>query len=189
MVELTSLWLPILLSAVVVFIVSSIIHMVTPWHKGDYKKIPDEGKVLDALRPFNIPTGDYMAPLASGMDDMKSPEFAEKIKKGPVVILTIRPNEMWKMGPTLGLWFLYSVVVGFFAAYIASHALAADAHYLQVFRFVGASAFMGYTFALWQFSIWYGRSWSTTIKATIDGLLYALLTAGVFGWLWPRISM
>jgi len=186
MVGLTSLWLPILLSAVVVFIVSSIIHMLLPWHKNDYKKIPDEGKVLDALRPFNIPPGDYMAPLASSMEDMKSTEFAEKMKKGPVVIVTVKPNGMWKMGPTMFLWFLYSVVVGFFAAYIAGRALHVGAHYLEVFRFVGATAFMGYSFALWQFSIWYGRSWSTTIKATIDGLLYALLTAGVFGWLWPR---
>ena len=186
MTELTALWLPILLSAVVVFIVSSIMHMVTPWHKSDYKKIPDESKVLNALRPFSIPPGDYMAPQASSMENMKSPEFAEKIKKGPVVILAVRPNEMWKMVPTLGLWFLYSVVVGFFAAYIASRALPNTATYLQIFRFVGATAFMGYTFSIWQFSIWYGRSWKTTIKATIDGLLYALLTAGVFGWLWPR---
>ncbi len=186
MTELSALWLPILLSAVVVFIVSSIIHMATPWHKGDYKKIPDEGKVLDALRPFNLPLGDYMAPLASSMEEMKSSEYANKVKKGPVVILTVRPNSMWKMGPTLVLWFLYSVVVGFFAAYIASRALPMDAHYLQVFRFVGATAFMGYSFSIWQMSIWYGRSLSTTIKSTIDGLLYALLTAGIFGWLWPR---
>lgn len=186
MVGLTSLWLPILLSAVIVFIVSSIIHMLLPWHKNDYKKIPDESKVLNALRPFNIPPGDYMAPLASSSEDMKSPEFAEKMKKGPVVIITVKPNGMWKMGPTMFLWFLYSVVVGFFAAYITGRALHVGDSYLLVFRFVGATAFMGYTFALWQFSIWYGRSWSTTIKATIDGLLYALLTAGVFGWLWPR---
>jgi hypothetical protein len=186
MVELTALWLPILLSAVVVFIVSSIIHMATPWHKGDYKKIPDEGKVLDALRPFNLPVGDYMAPQASSMQDMKSTEFCDKIKKGPVVILTVRPNEMWNMGSTLGMWFLYSVVVSFFAAYIAGRALPIGADYLQVFRFIGASAFMGYSLALWQHAIWYGRSLSTTIKSTIDGLIYALFTAGVFGWLWPR---
>lgn len=186
MTELSPLWTPILLSAVVVFIVSSIIHMLSPWHKNDYKIIPEEDKVLDALRTFNIPPGDYMAPMASSMEDMKSPEFAEKMKKGPIVIITVKPNGMWKMGPTMFLWFLYSVVVGFFAAYIASRALPLGADYLQVFRFVGASAFMGYSFALWQMTIWYGRSWSTTIKSTIDGLLYALLTAGVFGWLWPR---
>lgn len=186
MVELSALWLPILLAAVVVFIVSSVIHMATPWHKGDYKKLPDEGKILDALRPFNIPPGDYMAPQASSMQDMKSQEFAEKMNKGPILIATVGKNGMPKMGAPMFLWFLYSIVVGFFAAYIAGRALPVGAHYLQVFRFVGASAFMGYTFALWQSVIWYRRSVKTTIKATIDGLLYALLTAGVFGWLWPR---
>ncbi|MCX6169391.1 MAG: hypothetical protein NTX65_08625 [Ignavibacteriales bacterium] len=186
MTELTTLWLPILLSAVVVFIVSSIIHMFLPWHKNDYLKLPEQDKVMDTLRPFKIPPGDYMVPRPAGTDEMKSQEYKDKIKKGPVMIVTVRPNEMWNMGMTMSLWFLYSVVVGFFAAYIASRALPFDANYLQVFRFVGASAFMGYSLALLQHSIWYGRSWSTTIKSMIDGLIYALLTAGVFGWLWPR---
>ena len=156
MVGLTALWLPIILSAVVVFIVSTIIHMATPWHKNDYKKIHEEGKVLDALRPFNIPVGDYMAPTAGSMEEMKCKEYEEKVKKGPVIILTVRPNQMWKMGSTMGLWFVYSLVVGFFAAYIAGRALSEGALYLQVFRFIGASAFMGYSLALLQHSIWYG---------------------------------
>jgi hypothetical protein len=61
-----------------------------------------------------------------------------------------------------------------------------DALRLRVFRFVGVTAFIGYTVALRQMSIWYRRAWSTTLKATVDGLIYALLTAGTFGWLWPR---
>ncbi len=186
MTELTALWLPILLSAVVVFIISSIIHMATPLHKNDFKKLPDEAKVLDSLRSFNIPEGDYMAPTAGSMEEMKSDGYKEKVKKGPVIVLTVRPNEMWNMGKTMGGWFLYSLVVSFFAAYIASRALPVGANYLQVFRFIGASAFMGYSFALWQQAIWYGKSLSTTIKSTVDGLIYALFTAGVFGWLWPR---
>ena len=186
MTELTSLWLPILLSAVVVFIVSSIIHMAMPWHKNDYPKIPDEDKVMDALRPFNIPPGDYMMPRASSSQEMKSTEFKDKINKGPVMIVTVRPNGQWQMGMPLLLWFVYSLVVGFFAAYIASHALPVGAHYLAVFRFIGASAFMGYAFAYMPMSIWYGRAWSSTIKMIFDGLIYALLSAGVFGWLWPR---
>lgn len=185
MVELTALWLPILLSAVVVFIISSIIHTVTHWHKGEYPKLPNEDKVADALRPFNIPPGDYMLPRASSTAEMKSVEFADKLKRGPVMIVTVKPNGPWQMGQTFVLWFLYAVVVGFFAAYVAGRALPMGAAYLQVFRFVGATAFMGYSFALWQISIWYGRSWKTTIKSTIDGLIYALFTAGVFGWLWP----
>ena len=58
MTALHSLWLPILLSSVIVFVVSSIIHMALPWHNSDYPKVPNEDKVMDALRPFAIPPGD-----------------------------------------------------------------------------------------------------------------------------------
>jgi hypothetical protein len=34
--------------------------------------------------------------------------------------------------------------------------------------------------ALWQMSIWYRRAWSITLKATVDGLIYALLTVGIW---------
>jgi hypothetical protein len=186
MVGIIELWLPILLSAAIVFVVSSIIHTVTPWHKSDYPKVPDEDKVMDALRPFAIPPGDYMIPRASGTKEMRSPGFADKMKKGPVVVMTVLPNGPISMGKDLVLWFLYSIVVGIFAAYVAGRALPFGAAYLHVFRFAGTTAFVGYALALWQISIWYHRSWSTTFKTTIDGLLYALLTAGTFGWLWPR---
>jgi hypothetical protein len=73
-----------------------------------------------------------------------------------------------------------------FAAYLASRALPPGAPYLEVFRFAGCTAFVGYTLALWQMTIWYRRALGTTIRSTIDGLIYALLTAGVFGWLWPH---
>lgn len=185
MVHLISLWLPILLSAVVVFIVSSIIHMFIPWHKGEYPKLANEDKVMDALRPMDLKPGDYMVPRAGSMADMKSEAFIEKMKKGPVMILTVLPNGVPSMTPNLIQWFLYSLVIGIFAAYVAGRALSADATYLQVFRFVGVTAFLGYSGALWQMSIWYHRSWTTTIKSTVDGFIYALFTAGVFGWLWP----
>jgi hypothetical protein len=55
-----------------------------------------------------------------------------------------------------------------------------------VFRFAGTTAFLGYAFALAHDSIWFKRRWSTTVKFLFDGLLYGLLTAGTFGWLWPR---
>jgi hypothetical protein len=28
--------------------------------------------------------------------------------------------------------------------------------------------------------------WSIVLKESFDGLIYSLLTAGTFGWLWPR---
>lgn len=186
MTGLHSLWLPILLSSVIVFLVSSIIHMASPWHQSDYPRVPNEDRVMDALRPLAIPPGDYMIPRPSSATDMRSPEFAEKMRKGPVMVLTVLPNGPTPMARNLVLWFLYSAVVGLLAAYVAGRALPVGANYLRVFRFVGVTAFVGYSVALWQMPIWYRRAWSTTIKATVDGLIYALLTAGTFGWLWPR---
>jgi len=186
MTGINALWLPILLSAVIVFVVSSIIHMVLPWHKTDYPKVPNEDRVRDALRPLAIPPGDYMIPRPLSMQEMKSPEFIEKLNQGPVMVVTVMPNGPGSMAKNLVLWFLYCVVVGFFASYIASRALPPGAPYLRVFQFAGVTAFIGYALALWQMSIWYRRDWSTTIKSTVDGFIYALLTAGTFGWLWPH---
>ncbi|MEZ4413725.1 MAG: hypothetical protein R2910_12125 [Gemmatimonadales bacterium] len=186
MVGLATLWLPILLSAVVVFLASSVIHMMTPWHKGEYRAVPNEDEVMKALRPFAIPPGDYMVPNCDNPKEMQSPEFKARMDRGPVLIMTVLPNGQWPMGGLLARWFLYSVVVSLFAAYLTSHAVPAGASYLEVFRFVGATAFAGYALALWQIQIWYHRALRTTVTATIDGLLYACLTAGVFGWLWPQ---
>jgi len=126
MVPALSLWLPILLSAVAVFLASSVIHMFPAWHRSDFGT-----------------------------------------------------------GRSLLLWFFYCLLIGLFAAYLAGRALGPGAHYLAVFRYVGATAFMCYTVGGWQASIWYKRTWSTTLKNTFDGLVYACVTAGVFGWLWP----
>ena len=186
MTQLHLLWLPILLSSVIVFIVSSIIHMLSPWHKNDYPKLPNEEKVLDALRPLDIPPGEYLMPRPSSREEMKSPEFAEKIKKGPALLMTVWRKDSMSMGKNLIMWFIYSAVMGLFAAYITGRALPIGAAYLHVFRFAGATTFLGYSAALWQSSIWYNKPWSITIKTTVDGLIYALLTAGVFGWLWPQ---
>ncbi len=141
---------------------------------------------MDVLRPLAIPPGDYMMPRPSSRQEMRSPQFAEKFKKGPVMMFTVWPGGSMSMGRQLVQWFLYAVIVGIFAAYVAGRALPPGAEYLHVFRFAGVTAFIGYALALWQMSIWYRRAWLTTIKATVDGLIYALLTAGTFGWLWPR---
>jgi hypothetical protein len=186
MTELSTLWLPIVLSAVLVFVASSIIHMASPWHRSDYPKVLNEDRLREAVRPLAIPPGDYMIPRPASRADLRSPEFAEKINAGPVMIVTILPNGPMSMGRNLSLWFFYCAVNGLFAAYISGRALPPGSEYLEVFRFAGATAFIGYAVALWQMSIWYRRSWLTTFKATVDGLIYACLTAGVFGWLWPR---
>jgi hypothetical protein len=186
MVTLQMLWLPILLSAVFVFVVSSLIHMFLPWHKNDYRKVPDQDKLMDILRPLNIPPGDYMVPRAASTAEMRSPAFLDKMKKGPVMMLSVWQSGTTGMSKELILWFLYTVVIGIFAGYVSGRALQVGSPYLSVFRFAGTTAFLGYTAALWQMSIWYRRPWSTTLVITLDGLIYALLTAGTFGWLWPH---
>jgi hypothetical protein len=186
MIALHSLWLPILLSAVAVFVTSSLVHMATPWHKDDYAKAPDEDELMEAVRGLRLAPGDYMVPRPSSPQDLASPEFKEKMAKGPVMVLTVMPGGPISMGMNLLQWFCYSLVVGVFAAYIASRALLAGAGPLPVLRFAGATAFIGYSVALWQMSIWFHRSWLTTLKATVDGLLYALITGGILAWLWPR---
>jgi hypothetical protein len=186
MLSLMSLWLPILLSAVVVFILSSVIHMVFNYHESDFKGLPREKEIMDALRPFNIAEGDYVMPKSSSQKERNTAEFKEKANNGPVALLSVFPSTGEPaMGKSLVQWFIYSLIVSIFAAYIASVALEPGAHYLSVFRFAGTTAFVGYSLALMQNSIWYKRSWSATFKSMFDGLLYALFTAGVFGWLWP----
>jgi hypothetical protein len=186
MVPISSLWLPILLSAVIVFIASSILHMVLPIHKADLRTMPDEDEVMQALRRFSIPPGDYAIPRPTSQEGLKDKAFQEKMKTGPVAFMTVIPAGPPAMGSSLALWFVYAIVVSIFAAYIAGRALGPGANYLQVFRFAGCTAFLAYAMSLPQHSIWYKRSWATTAKSMFDGLIYGLLTAGTFGWLWPR---
>jgi hypothetical protein len=186
MVPITALWLPILLGAVLVFIASSLVHMVLPFHKSDYSRVPKEDDFMAAARTFDLPPGDYLVPCAGSHKDINDPAFVDKLTKGPVLLMTVLPSGKPSMGPQLALWFVYCVVVGIFAAYVAGRALAPGAHYLAVFRFAGATAFVGYSLALWQNTIWFKRRWTTTLKSNIDGLLYGMLVGGAMGWLWPR---
>jgi hypothetical protein len=184
MVSLASLWLPILVAAVLVFFASSLLHMVLPFHRSDYRPVPSEDAVMDAVRPFNVPPGDYMVPCPSG-PQWRSPEFMAKLKKGPVMMMTVmRPGDT-AMGGRLAAWFVFCVIVGILAAYVTSRALPAGAPYLEVFRFAGTVAFIAYCVAQWENTIWYSRPWTRTAKDTIDGLIYGMLTGGAFGWLWP----
>jgi hypothetical protein len=186
MTALTALWLPILLSSALVFVASSIIHMLVPWHRNDFRKVPDEEKFRGALQALALAPGDYCVPRPDTMAEMKTPAFADKMKQGPVIIFTVAPNGLPSMGANLSQWFAYLVVVGILAAYVTGAALAPGAAYLRVFQIAGATAFIAYSAALWPMTIWYHRDWGTTIRSTVDGLIYALLTAGVFGWLWPH---
>ena len=186
MVSIMALWLPILLSAIFVFIVSSIVHMVLGYHRSDYKKLPNEEVTLSALRKDPIPPGDYLFPCPASHKEMSSPEMTEKYQKGPVGVMTVLPSGPPAMGKNLVQWFVFLLAVGIAVAYLAGRALESGASYLEVFRFAGTGAFYAHGPGRVIESIWGGRAWSTSFKNLFDGLLYALVTAGTFGWLWPR---
>lgn len=185
MVSITSLAIPILLAAVLVFVGSSVIHMVLGYHAGDHQRLPDEDAALDALRRLKIPPGDYAAPRPDSMSTLNDPAFVAKLKAGPVVLMSVASGGL-AIGTGLAQWFVYSVVVGVFVAYVTGRVYGPGANYLEVFRLAGTAAFLAYAMALPQQSIWFRRRWRTTLLSMFDGLIYALLTAGAFGWLWPR---
>ena len=183
MAFLTVLWLPILLAAVIVFVASSIMHMVLPYHRSDYKKLADEDKARDALG--GTPPGLYVVPFCTHKE-MKTPAIQEKYKQGPVGLLTMFPSGPPAMGKYMALWFVYCLIVGFFVAYLTFATVLPGTRYLAVFRVAGTAAFLAYGVGIISNGIWKGQPWSNVVKEVIDGLVYALLTAGTFGWLWPK---
>ncbi len=182
MADLLAMWLPIVLSAVGVFLVSSVVHMCLPWHKGDVGKMAGEEQVLGAMRDHGVNPGQYMFPCPDSMKDASSPAMTAKYEQGPVGFMTVLPTGVPSMGKSLLQWFLFSVAVSVFTGYVLTFALKDAAVYMDVFRLAGTVAFMGYALGAVQDSIWKGVRWSVTGKFMIDGLLYALTTAGVFAW-------
>lgn len=183
MVTVASLWLPILVSAAVVFVVSAMVWMVMPHHKKDFAPVENEDELMDAVRKSASRVGMYYFPFPTSGE--QNPEYKKRADKGPVGILRVRdPKTVLNMGPALVQSFVLYTVISIFAAYMASD-LGAGAEYMSVFGTAGVTAFMAYGFVGWQESIWFGLPKSVALKHTIDGFVYALLTAGIFGWLWP----
>jgi hypothetical protein len=188
MISLTALWLPILLSAVIVFVASSIMHMVLPYHKSDYRQLPEEERVTDALRSSGAGPGRvYFFPYYS-FKEMKSAPVIEKLKRGPVGLMTILPSGPPAIGKNLLQWFVYCIVIGIFVACLAGRMLPAGTDFSEVFPVVGLAALLGYGGAQAQESIWSGRSWVVTFKHVFDSVVFAGITAGTFGWLWPKLA-
>jgi hypothetical protein len=186
MVTLSMLWLPILVATVLVFVASSVIWMALPYHRSDTRRLPDEAPVLEPLQKQDLKPGIYRFPWAESMKAMKEPTFVDKLNQGPVGFVTILPKGQSPMGKTLVLWTVYVLAIGILVAYVTGRVLPPDAHYLQVFRVAGTVAFAAYAGGHLPDAIWWGKPWSNAWKDVLDGLVYALLTAGTFGWLWPQ---
>lgn len=185
MTPVLSLWLPIVVAAVAVFIVSSIAHMVLTYHRSDFRQLQKEPEVLAALRGAGVAPGLYQFPWCKSPKEMSTPEAQAKFRQGPVGILTVMPSGPMAMGKFLGLWFVYTLIVSFTIAYVAGVTLAPGADRMLVARVTGSMAILVYAIANVVDSIWKGYPWGMTAKNAVDGILYAAATAAVFAWLWP----
>lgn len=188
MVTLTELWLPILLSGVAVFFVSFLMWMVMPHHKGDWKKLPDEDALMDALRTQGAKGGtQYAFPHCASGASMKDPVWMAKFERGPKGFLIMRPDGPLSMGRSLVTSFLFNVVTAALVAYVATMAIPAGAEKAFVFRFVMTVAFLANSMGLVWGAIWFDRSWGSTLREMFDGAVYAAATAAVFVFFWPGV--
>jgi hypothetical protein len=183
MVHLSTLWLPILVSAVFVFIASNLLWMALPfWHRADYQRLPDEKGVLAALS--SAKSGQYIAPVLDW--GKATPEERAAAQSGPMALLLVRNPNAFSFGKALTVYFLYTIVISAIVGYITGVVVGPGTLYPRVFRVAGTAAILAYAFRGVPDSVWYGKPWSVTFKEVVDGVIYGLLTAGTFGWLWPR---
>lgn len=185
MIDWSDLLLPAALSSALVFLASSLIHMAIQWHRSEYGTLPNEDEVRAALGKSRPAPGKYVLPFCKDGKEMGTPEMARKFEEGPNVVMFVRENGAVRLGPFLGKWLAYTLVVSLAVGYLARATLVPGAEYSQVFQVVGVAAWLAYAWAIPSDSIWIGKTWSSTALYMLDGLIYASLTAGAFAWLWP----
>ena len=184
MVSLAQLWLPIVVAAVGVFVASSLIHMIFKWHNSDYRKLPNEDDVRKVVGGSNAP-GQYFIPYCTDPSEFKKPEVVQKFVDGPVAMLVVRPSGPPTMGMQLGLWFAFNIVIAICAAYLAAKSIPAGASAGQIARVVCTVTFLAYAGGSVTGSIWMGKPWASTAKEVLDALIYGVVSALAFAWLWP----
>lgn len=184
-VSLLELWMPILLGTFLAWIASALIHMALKYHNSDYRELANEEEVAAALRKGAPTPGIHSIPYCVDMARMGEPAMQAKFASGPVAFVTVFPNGMPAMGKLVGQQIVYFLIGCVLIGWCATLVLPAGAAYLSVFQFVAVVGFLAFGWAVVPFAIWYGHPWSTTCKYLLDALIYGLIVAGCFGWLWP----
>lgn len=189
MVELTELWLPILLSGVAVFFTSFLMWMAMPHHRSDWEALPDEEAFMDHVRGQGVRSpGQYTFPFCRDNQQMRDPAFLKKYADGPKGFLVLKEEGPGNMGLNLAKSFSFNLVTAALVAYVATMGVDRGADGAFVFRFTTTVAFLANSMALAWGAIWFSRSWSSTLKEMFDGALYALATGAIFLWLWPGVA-
>ncbi|MGP1309679.1 MAG: hypothetical protein ACTS27_05725 [Phycisphaerales bacterium] len=186
LVPLIDLWLPILLAAVVAFVLSFLAWAVSPHHKPEFRKLDREDEMLDAVRRLNIPAGGYMFPYCDAAD-LKTEEGKRRMEQGPWGRLRVYGRKPGMGGSLLGS-FVFYLVVSFAVAYVGSATVPAGAAFEQVLQVLGTVAILAYTAALIPHIIWFERSWRVFFTNLVDGVVFGLATALLFAWMWPGVA-
>jgi len=184
-VVLTQLWLPIIVGTLLAWVASMLVHIVLKYHNSDYQQLKNEDEVMKAVENGSPSLGVHTYPYCVDMAAMNDEAMQKKFARGPVGILTVFPSGMPNMGKLVPQQLGFFLVGCALVAYCATLALDTGASYLVVFRFVATASFLTFGWAVIPFSIWYGHQWSTTAKYLLDALIYGLVIAGAFAWLWP----
>lgn len=187
-ITLIDLWMPILLGSALAWIASALIHTLLKYHNSDYRQLANEDQVAAAIRQGSPQPGLHSMPHCTDMSQMGDPAMQQKFKDGPVAFVTVFPNGLPNMGKLVGQQFLYFLLGSALIAWCASLALAPGAAYLSVFTLVAPVGFLAFGWAVVPFSIWYGHTWGSTLKYLFDALVYGLILAGCFAWLWPSAA-
>ena len=184
-ISLLNLWLPIVLGTIAAWIASALIHMLVKYHNSDYQKLTNEDEVMNAVRNGSPALGLHTFPYCIDMNEMKEEAVQERFRNGPVGMVTVMPNGLPNMGNLVLHQIIYFFVGCVLIAYCATLALEPGASYMSVFQFAAIVGFLTFGWAVIPFAIWFGHLWSMTTKYLVDGLIYGLLVAGIFAWLWP----
>lgn len=182
---IAQLWIPVLATAVLVFVASSLIHMVFKWHSSDYRQLANEDEVRAAVRAASPTPGQYVIPYCADMKEMGNEAMLKKFTEGPIAIVTVRKNGMPSMGTPLLLWFLLNLVLAAIAAVLAMQAYPGKANAHAAGCLAGVVTFLAYGGGSVQLAIWMGKRWGSVAKDMVDCAVFAVITALVFTWLWP----
>ncbi len=186
---LLPLWLPILLSAIAIWFISTIASMALPHHKQDWINLPDpptgEDNFMDDLRKRAIPPGNYLFPDFRTPAALKSPKVEQALKQGPVGHLSI-----WKtpvtMGDKLLGAFIVHLIVAILIAYLTRLALPTSAPFAKVFQFAATAGILAYSFSSIPSALWFGAYKRTIIASVVDGIVFGLVIGAIFAWRWPH---
>jgi hypothetical protein len=184
-ISLLQLWLPIILGTFLAWIASGLIHILVKYHDSDYQQLGNEDEVMNAVRNGSPKLGIHAFPYCIDMNEMKNEAVQQRFTKGPVGMLAVLPNGMPNMGKLMLQQISFFLGGSILIAYVATLALEPGADYISVFRIVAVVGFLTFGWAVIPFSIWFGHLWSMTAKYLVDALIYGLMIAGSFAWLWP----